>query len=79
MTTLHEAILDGKRIEYDSETVFCIQVSKGKGAYHDRYRVVGNLAQAVVLYNGINLGPGYKARLMSDFMVPSVLARKKGL
>lgn len=57
--------LNGKRIAYCSETVFLVQVGKGyKGAYKNKYTVKGSLPQAVMLYNGINLGNGYKKRLV---------------
>jgi hypothetical protein len=62
--TLHYTELDGKRIAYHSATVFLVQVGKGKGSYRPKYRVVGNLTQAVMYYIGINLGPGYKKRLL---------------
>lgn len=78
--TLHTAELDGRKIAYSSETVFRVQVGRGRGAYRDRYRVVGDLAQAVLLYNSINCRAPYKARLYSDFMRPRpTLARKVGL
>lgn len=56
--------LDGKQIAYSEDTEFLVQVGKGNGAYKTRYRVVGNLAQAVMYFNGINVGKGYKKRLM---------------
>jgi len=61
---LHFNELDGKRIAYSDETEFLVQVGKGKGAYKTRYRIVGNLSQAVMYFNGINIGRGYKKRLM---------------
>lgn len=74
---MRETVLDGKRISYSDDTVFRIQVGKGrKGSYgQTKYNIKGNLAQAVALYNGINIGNGYKKRLL---MIPSnkpVLAR----
>lgn len=72
-TTLKTAELDGKKIAYCSSTNFYIEIGKGKGSYKVKYHIVGNLAQAVMLYNGINIGNGYKARLsMND----QILARK---
>lgn len=62
---LKDAELDGKKIGYSSVTEFLVQVGKGpKGAYKTRYRVVGNLGQAVLYYKGINIGNGYKKRLL---------------
>lgn len=56
---------DGRLIGYCSETEFLVQVGKGpKGSYKTRYRLVGNLHQAVFFYDAINLGNGYKKRLL---------------
>ena len=57
--------LDGKRIAYHKRTQFLVQVGRGpKGAYRTKYTITGDLAQAVLYYNGINLGHGYKKRLL---------------
>lgn len=57
--------LDNKKIAYTTETEFLIQVGRGpKGGYATKYRIVGNLAKAVMYYNGINIGNGYKKRLL---------------
>lgn len=61
---LHYQSLDGKRIAYHDSTQFLVQVAKGKSGYRTKYTLVGNLTQAVMYYNGINLGPGYKKRLL---------------
>lgn len=71
--------LDGKKIAYSDQTEFLVQVGKGKGSYSTRHRIVGNLAQAVLLYNGINLGPDFKKRLfMPSCSKKPVIARQKG-
>jgi hypothetical protein len=62
---LLEAVLDGKTIAYSSETEFHVQVGKGaKGSYKRSYSLKGNLGQAVMYYNGINIGNCYKKRLV---------------
>lgn len=72
-----EAELDGKKIAFTSETPFLVQVGKGsKGSYKTRYSFVGNLAQAVAWYCGINIANGYKKRLLAPTMKKSVLARQ---
>lgn len=76
MITLKTAELDGKMIGYSSETEFLVQVGKGSSAYKTRYRFVGNLGQAVGYYRGINIGNGYKKRLVSWAMNKPVLARQ---
>lgn len=74
--TLKTATLDGKHIGYHSGTVFQVQVGRGKSSYKNRYLIVGNLGQAVMYYNGINIGNGYKKRLICrDFNKP-VIARQ---
>jgi hypothetical protein len=62
--TLDDGTVDGKRIAYTSATDFLVQVGKGRGSYKTRNRVVGNLSQAVALYRAINIGDGYKKRLL---------------
>ena len=57
--------LDGKKIAYSSETEFLVQVGRyAKGSYKTRYSFKGNLARAVMFYTSINLGNGYKKRLV---------------
>lgn len=63
-TRLYSQELDGQKIAYSSETEFLVQIGKGlKGGYRTKYRIVGNLGQAVMYFNGINIGNGYKKRL----------------
>jgi hypothetical protein len=64
--TPHTATLDGKRIAYSSETEFLVQVGRGKGAYSTRFRFRGNLGQAVFHFRCINIGNGYKKRLLMN-------------
>lgn len=69
------ATLDGKRIAYTDDTTFLVQVGKGNRAYTTKYQFKGELARAVMHYRAINIGNGYKKRLvMPDAMRP-VLAR----
>ena len=71
------ATLDGKRIAYHSETVFLVQVGRySKGAYKTRYSIVGNIGQAVMMYNGINIGRGYKKRIYVPTFNRPVLAKE---
>jgi hypothetical protein len=71
--------LDGKKIAYSSETEFLVQTSKtknGKSGYETRYTIKGNLAQAVMYYNMINIGYGYRKRLLMPSSKKPVLARQ---
>ena len=77
MITLKTATLDGKKIGYNSETIFLVQVGKGlKGSYKTKYSFVGNLSQAVMYFNGINIGNGYKKRLFAPSFNKPLLARQ---
>ena len=68
--------LDGRRITYTYTTEFLVQVGKhSKGSYRTRYRVHGNLTEAVRLFNGINIGNGYKKRLIAPSFNRPLLAR----
>jgi hypothetical protein len=58
------AEIDGKRIAYTDDTDFLVQIGKGKSAYKTKYSFKGNLGQAVHYYIGINIGNGYKKRLV---------------
>ncbi len=64
---VHEFELDGVKYQYTELTVFKIQVGKGpKGSYEPRYTFTGNFSQAWIHYSGINVGNGYKKRLLMD-------------
>ena len=76
MTDLRTNELDGRRVAYSSETEFLVQVGLGRGSYRTRYAVRGNLAQAVHLFNGLNIGNGYKKRLVSWGFNRPVIARQ---
>lgn len=69
------ATLDGKRITYTDLTKFEVQVGRHRNAYETRYSFEGNLVEAVRYYRGINIGNGYKKRLMMVGAVRPVLAR----
>jgi hypothetical protein len=71
------AIIDGKKIEYTDLTEFLVQVGfQSKGEYRIRHRTKGNPTQACLLYQGINIGNGYKKRLvMSSHKGETILAK----
>lgn len=73
------ANLDGKPIAYTDLTLFEVQVGHGpKGSYRTRYSFTGtnNLHQAVFHYRCINIGRGYKKRLVMVGANKPVLARE---
>jgi hypothetical protein len=71
------ATLDGQRIAYTDETVFNVQVGRySKGSYKTRYAIVGNLGQALFYYKSINIGHGYKKRLLVPSFNKPILAQE---
>lgn len=59
--------LDGKKVAYHGKTNFYVQVGRyAKGSYKPRYHIVGSLTQAVMYFNCINIGLGYKKRLQME-------------
>jgi len=67
--------LDGKKIAYTSETEFLVQVGKDKGSYKTRYNIKGSFTQAVFYYNGLNIGNGFKKRLLMPDANKPLIAR----
>lgn len=73
---MFENELDGKEVAYHEGTEFLVQIGRyQKGSYKTRYRFVGDLVQAVRWYNGVNIGNGYKKRLISPSLNKPLLAR----
>jgi hypothetical protein len=70
------ATLDGKRIAYTYDTEFLVQVGKGRSGYTTRYSFKGQLHLALVYYKAINIGRGYKKRLVMPNAIRPVLARE---
>lgn len=58
--------MDGKSIAYSSETEFYVQIGRYKSPYKTRYTIKGNLGRAVFYYTCINVGNGYKKRLLMN-------------
>ncbi|NDG26747.1 MAG: hypothetical protein EB120_06195, partial [Proteobacteria bacterium] len=61
---LKEAELDGKKIAYSNQSLFEVQVGYKKSAYKTKYSFTGELGRAVFFFNAINIGNGYKKRLV---------------
>jgi len=82
MTEIEEPIqhittyLDCKPIAYTNHTWFEIQGGRGKSAYRNRFAVKGDLRTAVLMYSSINIGRGYKKRLVMIGANKPVLARQ---
>jgi hypothetical protein len=57
--------LDGRVIGYSNRSEFLVQIGRGpKGSYDTKYTFVGELARALKWYSAINIGRGYKKRLL---------------
>lgn len=72
---IFERELNGKKISFTSENVFEVQVGKGKSKYHTKYKFKGDLNRAILHYRAINIGLGYKKRLVCWELNPPILAR----
>lgn len=68
--------LNGKKVAYTSETVFEVQLGKGSSSYKTSYSFKGDLGKAVFYYNCLNIGNGYKKRLLCQSFNRPVLARQ---
>lgn len=68
--------LDGKKVAYSSETLFLVQVGKNRGAYRTKYTFKGNPFEAAKYYRGLNVGLGYKKRLVMPSAKHPVLAKQ---
>ena len=76
MELLNDTI-DNKSISYTNETRFLVQVGRGaKGGYSTKYAFTGKLRAAVLYYNSVNVGNGYKKRLYAPALVNPVLAKQ---
>lgn len=56
--------LDGVTYSYKEDTPFYVQVGRWRGAYITKWRFTGNFNRAYVHYWGLNVGNGYKKRLV---------------
>ena len=71
---MKQLTLNGKRIAYDINTEFYVQVGKNKSKYISKYKTVGNLDWALIYYNKLEVSDGFKKRLyVPSFNKPTVL------
>lgn len=56
--------IDEKEIIYFNDTHFLVQVGHGKGSYKTKHDIIGQPVTALSIYNGINIGNGFKKRLV---------------
>ena len=75
--TIKTAELDGKKIAYSEDTEFLVQIGRGKGSYTTKWSFKGDLYTACFYYRSLNVGNGYKKRLlMPSCSKRPVLARQ---
>ena len=68
--------VDDRKVLVRENTEILVQVGKGpKGSYKTRYSFRGNLGQAFFYYDAINIGLGYKKRLLIPNLAKPVIAR----
>ena len=72
---LYTATVDGRNVAYSSETLFLVQLGRFKSRYRTRYAFIGNLEQAAFYYRGLNIGNGYKKRLVMPSAKKPIIAR----
>ena len=71
--------LDGKKIIFHCDALVEVQIGKGKSSYKTKYTFEPhNFPSAVFHYNGINIGNGYKKRLVCWSLNKPILARNLG-
>lgn len=68
--------LDGKQLAYTNQTEFLVQIGKNRSAYRTKWRFVGNIHQAVAYYKALNVGLGYKKRLVMPSAKHPILAKQ---
>lgn len=68
--------IDGKPLAYTNQTVFLVQIGKNRGAYRTKWSFKGDPFRAAKYYRGLNVGLGYKKRLLMPSAKHPVLARQ---
>lgn len=79
MKTFYEYDLDGKKISFHKDNKILLQIGKGtKGSYETRNIFSPEkFSSAVFNYNCINIGNGYKKRLICFELNKPLLARQR--
>lgn len=67
--------VNGRSVCYHDNTVFMVQVGKNKSSYKTKYSFKGDIRQAAFYYESINIGNGYKKRLLMSGANKPVLVR----
>lgn len=73
---LKTVTLDGKKLAYTNQTEFLVQIGKNRSAYRTKWSFTGNIHQAVAYYRALNVGRGYKKRLLMPSAKHPTLAKQ---
>ena len=68
--------IDDRKVAYTSETLFLVQLGKNRGAYRTKWTFKGDPFEAAKYYRGLNVGLGYKKRLLMPNAKRPVLAKQ---
>ena len=68
--------IDNRKLAYTSETLFLVQVGKNRGAYRTMWSFKGDPFEAAKYYRGLNVGLGYKKRLLMPHAKNPTLAKQ---
>jgi len=75
MMQVKVAEIDGKQIAYTDQSVFLVQIGRGRGSYRTKYSITGSLGKACFYYRAVNIGNGYKKRLVCESLNNPLIVR----
>ena len=79
MIEIRYATIDDKHIAYTNQSLFEVQISKGKNKYKTRYSFTGDFRRAFMQYQMINIAAPYNKRLVCCSFNKPIIARYKGV
>lgn len=76
MKTFYEYELNGKKIILHHTSIIDIQLGKNKSSYKTKHSFnAAEFSRAIMIYNGYNIGNGYKKRLICNTLNKRVIHR----
>jgi hypothetical protein len=76
MREFYEYELDGSKVAFHRDNIIMIQIGKGKGSYEDTHTYLApDFPRAVMHYRCLNIGNGYKKRMVCWDLNKPILAR----
>lgn len=77
MKAFYEYELNGKKVSFHRSSEIEVQIGKNSSAYKTKWRFPAEqFGRAVLYYSGLNIGNGYKKRLVCQSLNKPVLARQ---